>query len=216
LAYALREFPAGGSPAKRTVLLNKLVEMQTLIGTLRVHVNNPGAEVFLDNASVGIAATLAEVFVEPGHHVLEARHLGLPPQSARIAINKGEAMDVDLKFPDNATRKTVIATGVSVAAASAIVGAVFTGLAVGKMGTINNLRTTIGAVGCGSANAPPLPGSNCADLQSAINDHATFGNIGFWTLAGAGVVGVGTVVYALTSKPSAPVQAPQWAYRSSP
>jgi hypothetical protein len=42
----------------------------------------------------------------------------------------------------------------------------------------------------------------CANVVSALDNKATFGNVGVWSLVGAGVVGVGTLIYGLTGSGS--------------
>ena len=204
LAYALREFPAGGAPAKRDKLLKRFNEMKQRVGTLRVAVSKPGVEVFVDNVSIGFGPLETEVFVEPGVHVAEGRLENTTPRTSSIRVERGQAVDVGLSYSDASRRRVILYSGYGVTAAGAIVGATLLGLSASKSSTVNNLRAGVPSSGCGNPNTPGAAPSPCQSLQGALSDRATFGNAGFWTLLGAGVVGVGTTIYAFTSKPEAP------------
>ncbi|HLM74225.1 MAG TPA: tetratricopeptide repeat protein, partial [Polyangiaceae bacterium] len=53
LAFALREFPPSGKPAQKEALRKRLREAAALIGTVKVTVNMPDAEVVLDGKAIG-------------------------------------------------------------------------------------------------------------------------------------------------------------------
>lgn len=96
LAYALREFPAGGKPALRDAVTKLSEEARRQVGTLRIAVSRPGAEVLVDGRVIGYAPLAEEVFVEPGARVIEARLEGYAAARETITAGKGAQHEVKL------------------------------------------------------------------------------------------------------------------------
>lgn len=202
LAFAIREFPAGGKPALRDALIKRLAEVQRLIGTLRVQVNIPRAEVFIDGQSVGLAPIAEDLYVDPSSHVIEARADGYMPAQETVMAEKGKTGQVSLTLvPPKGVNKTVIIAGGAVAGAGVIAGAVLLGISAAKGSTVSTLQDEVKALGgCSSATA----GGKCEELRSAGQSKATLGNAGLWTLVGGGVVGVATLIYGVAGGAKAP------------
>jgi hypothetical protein len=202
LAYAIREFPAGGRPTLRDNMLSRLTESQKYVGRLRFQVNHPGAEIFVDGASVGVAPVQEEIYVDPGTHSVEARLEGYPTVQVTVTTARGRTDTIPLDLVVLVTgpnKKIVIAVAV-VAGVVAIAGGAMLGLASSKESSASNLYTQIKATppgGCPPASSPGLTG-NCATLKSDLDTKATFGVTGVSLLAGAGAIGVATLIYGLT------------------
>jgi hypothetical protein len=196
LAFAVREFPAGGKPEMRDALLKRFAEVQQQVGKLRCHINRPGAEVFVDSTSIGLAPITDDVYVDPGTHVVEVRIEGAQPVQVTVTATRGHASDVDVHIePRSANRSVLIAGGV-VAGLAAIAGGVFFGLAAseGSKASSDNAKVSK-PTGCpvGGVGAT----GTCGSVVSALDSKATFENAGLWSLVGAGVVGVGTLIYGV-------------------
>jgi hypothetical protein len=198
LSFALREFPAGGKPGLRDQLLKKLGEVQKQVGTLRITVDRPGVEVFVDGTSAGLAPLSDEVYVEAGTHSVEVRVDGAPVGQAQVACGLGQVQEVPVHVAGGgrgANRSVVIAGGV-VFGVAAITGAIFTGLWASKGSSASSLAGMVPkGAGC------PVGGTgatgNCGDLVSALNSQATFGSVAVGTFAVAGAVGIATLIYGL-------------------
>jgi hypothetical protein len=198
LAYALREFPAGGKPDVRDKLLKRLAEVEKEVGKLLISVNRTGAEVFVDGTSVGLAPIANVVYVDPGAHVVEARLEGYPPAQAKVDAAKEATVDVAVHLEPKGANKTIIIAGGAAAGALAIIGAALTGVWASKGSSASKLAAMV------PHNAPCPPDGTgatgtCADLKSALGSKATFGSaaVGMWVAASA--VGVGTLVYGLAA-----------------
>ena len=202
LAFAIREFPAGGKPAIREALVKRLAEVKRLIGTVRISVNVPKAEIFVDGHAAG---SDDEIYVDPSAHVIEARADGYMPAGQQITAFKGKTVTVSLTLvpPKGANKKVLIAGGV-VAGVGVIAGAVLLGVSASKGGTISDLaaKAKVKPGGCPTDTAAAT--GDCADLVSAMNSKARLGNAGLWTLVGGGVVGVATVIYGVVGGGKAP------------
>jgi hypothetical protein len=203
LAFAVREFPAGGKPEMRDALLRRFAEVQQQVGKLRCHINRPGAEVFVDNTSIGLAPITDDVYVDPGTHVVEVRIEGAQPVQVTVTATRGHASDVEVHIEPRSANKVVLIAGGVVAGLAVIAGGVFLGLSASEGSTASSDAAKV------PHTAPcPVGGtgatSNCANLISALDNKAIFGNVGVWSLVGAGVVGVGTLIYGLAGSSRGP------------
>lgn len=73
LALALRSFPPSESLKLKKQIEDALATAKQRVETVTVAVRPDGAEVRIDNASVGTAPLTGDVFLEPGDHTLEVR-----------------------------------------------------------------------------------------------------------------------------------------------
>jgi PEGA domain len=198
LSYALREFPAGGKPALREDLLRRMAEVQQHVGSLRIQVNRSGAEVFVDGTSVGTSPLAAEIYVEPGNHLVEARFGDLPPAQVNVATTKGPPIDVTVVLRGKGANKGVVVAGAVITGLAAIAGGVFTGLWASKGSDAKNLAGQVPKNNaCAAGGVTPQPTSTCTNLVSDLNSQATFGTAAVGSFIGAGVVGLATLTYGL-------------------
>jgi hypothetical protein len=198
LAYALREFPAGGKPALREDLLKRQAEVLQHVGALRITVSRPGAEVFVDGVSVGTSPLPAEVYVEFGNHLVEARAPDLPPGQVNASCSKGPPTDVNVVLHGKGANKGVVVAGAVVTGVAAVVGGVFTGLWAGKGSDAKNLAKQVPTNNaCTPGGGSPQPNATCTSLVSDLNTQATFGSVAVGTFVAAGVVGLATLTYGL-------------------
>ncbi len=200
LSFAIREFPAGGKPALRDSMLQRLTEAQKQVGRLRLHVGRPGAEVFVDGVSVGVAPLADDVYVDPGSPLLAARLDGFSPSQVTVTAPQGQVLEVEVGLKGARANRGVIMGGAVVAGAGVIAGAALLAVGLGKGSRASSLYTKITSMPGGSC---PPPGSaltgNCAALKSDLDAKSTLGSAGVWLLVGAGAVGVATLVYGLTA-----------------
>ncbi|KYF56126.1 hypothetical protein BE08_27330 [Sorangium cellulosum] len=97
LSFALRHWPLLKGVAKlRPRAEQWLAESRTQVGALKVSVTVAGAEVLVDGKNVGRAPLEGEVFVDPGEHRVEARHLDYEPSSQTVSVAKGGTAEVKL------------------------------------------------------------------------------------------------------------------------
>jgi hypothetical protein len=202
LAFAIREFPAGGKPAQRDGLIQRLAEAQKQVGRLRLRVSKPGAEVFVDGASAGLAPLPDDVYVDPGSHLVEIRLDGYPPTQVTLAATRAQVTEAEIALKSGGANKTVIIAGAAVAGVAAITGAVLLGVSASKGSSASSLYTTLKASG-GCPPASSSPTGQCGQLKSDLDAKSTLGSAGVWMLVGAGVVGLGTLVYGLAGGPRA-------------
>ncbi|WP_437636424.1 PEGA domain-containing protein [Sorangium sp. So ce854] len=97
LSFALRHWPLLKGVAKlRPRAEQWLAESRAQVGALKVSVTVAGAEVLVDGKNVGRAPLEGEVFVDPGEHRVEARHLDYGPSSQTVSVAKGGTAEVKL------------------------------------------------------------------------------------------------------------------------
>ncbi len=193
LAYALKNLPAGVSPEQTDALKRMLKEAQAQIGTLRVTVNFPGAQVFVDGRAVD--APSSEVFVEPGARTVEARLAGYDPARRTLDVRAGasEAVDLMLVAPKRSVVPGALLGGVAGAALVAGIGVFAAGRS--KLSSAQGLYDTISKArnSCvtGASNYDP----RCGDLQSTASTSNALQRAGVGLWIGAGAAAAGTLLY---------------------
>ena len=203
LSYAIREFPAGGSPRLRDNMISRLTEAQKYVGQLRFQVR-AGAEIFVDGASIGVAPIQNEVYADPGTHGIEARLEGFPPAQATVTTARGRIDTVPLTFvaPVTGPNKKIVIAGAVIAGAAAIAGGAMLGLYAAKGSDASSLYTKIrGPSNTGLCMEAGQTQTNpdCSSLISDLNAKATFGTTGVVLLSTAGAVGLATLIYGLAA-----------------
>ena len=134
---------------------------------------------------------------------------GYKRAQARLDAPKGSSQDVALVFvPEGSpggeeqgslgARKAVVITGGALGGAGVVMGAVFAVLANAKASDAATKDAALVKIGA-SASCGGTLSANCQALLTALRDQATLGNAAAWSFIGAGVVGAGTVVYALVA-----------------
>lgn len=196
LTHALQQFPVRGRSEERAALEARLSAARKLVGTLRVKVDVPGADIRLDGLRLGRAPLPAEVFVDPGAHVIEASFPGYADTRLRFQAPRGVTLDVRLPMAPPATPRRSLApviVGASLGAVAAGLGAALLVLGHGQETEAKSLHDTLAAKGqfCGA------PTSTCDALRAATARSDRFGNAGIAMFGVAGAAAVGTVTYLL-------------------
>jgi hypothetical protein len=201
LAYFLRASPSQPPSAEAQKLY---AEARSKIGMLVVTVDKAGAEVEVDGKVVGKAPLEDPVFVEPGHHVVEAR-AGAALASAQVDIAVGAERPVQLLLA-GAQGRTGPSVPVVVTGAVLGAGGIATGIALfvvagqkassadSQLGQIKRAGTT--------CSSPPQPGA-CTSLHSANVSASTLHNASIPLLAIGSGLAAATVLYAVWPRPKA-------------
>ncbi|WP_441292071.1 PEGA domain-containing protein [Sorangium sp. KYC3313] len=226
LAYALREFPAGGKPALRATLTKRFDEARRLVGALRIQVSKPGAEVFVDGRAIGYAPIDDEVFVEPGAHELFAKQDGYVGATAKVEAKAGGAADVTLTLGRTAAPATPPATAlpapsggspaahthlapeakrswvpvVVLGAASAVGLGVGVGFTVASNGANDEARAQSRSIrGAGGQCVGPSTAfaEPCAQLDRRGLEASTLGYAAFGSYIASGVFALAAATYVL-------------------
>jgi hypothetical protein len=137
---------------RKTVVEGALSALRERVGTVNVLVNRKGAEVFIDDVSVGFTP-LAPLRVNVGRHRISAKSTGGATDAEVVSVAGGDTSEVSLmlieqvaggpkeKLPMSIVRKTAIGTWA--AGAALLGGALATGmLAKGKQDELDELRNT--------------------------------------------------------------------------
>ncbi len=209
IAFALAHFPPTVQSERREGLKKVLDGLRQELGVLRIHVSAPDAKVALDGTPIGLAPLAAEVFVDPGAHLVEATLKGYKLARAPVDAAKGSAQDVTLTLealsepspthPQGSNvRQPVIITGAVLGGAGVILGAVFAGLSSAKANQARTQLDTMAKMGP-TAACGPMPSAQCQAVQSAGEARATFGNASAWSFIAGGAVGTATLIYALAA-----------------
>lgn len=192
LAYALREFPAGGKAAAREQIKNRFTLARAEVGALRVRVNVADARVTVGGRALEKGSVDQEVFVEAGTVVIEASALGYGSTRQTVQVAKGGSSEVTLTLvePRRSVVPALVTGGLALVGIAA--GAGFAAAANGKAGTAATLRSALGGVP--SACAASTTG-DCRALADALRSQGTlakasagaFVSGGVFALAAAGL-----------------------------
>jgi hypothetical protein len=216
LRFAMNSFPTSGKPEHRKLLDKTFARVSGQVAPLTIRVNIDGAEVLVDGASVGTSPLRDSVFVEPGSRAVEARRPGYLPVRLVVSATGGAPESVDLalrtqppapamdaKGPSPSARRAILITGGVTAGAALVAGSVFSILAWSAADTAEakdrEIRSGTWERGCSTTSDPEGAPPGCADLRAAIKDEATFTRVAIGSFIGAGVVGAGTLIYALVT-----------------
>ena len=96
LALAVRIWPPTGKEGKKQFAVDGLALAKKEIATLAIRVSAAGAEVFVDEKSVGRAPLVSEVFVDAGAHAIDARLSGYDDARQTLTVTKGSEQEVSL------------------------------------------------------------------------------------------------------------------------
>ncbi len=97
VSYFLRELKADSPPERRALGEAVLKEARTKIATVTVKVDVAGAEVLVDGKSVGVAPLEGPVFLEAGHHTVEARRDLDPSVRKAVVLVAGGTEEVSIQ-----------------------------------------------------------------------------------------------------------------------
>lgn len=194
LAYALREFPAGGKTSARVQIEGRLQKARSQVGTLRVHVSVPNARVIVAGQTVGSSPLANDVFVEPGSVTVEATLPGYETARQVTQVNKDSAAEITLTLERTKRSKLPVFVVGGVGLAALGIGGSFIGIAESKKSEAKALSIETNHA-CPVLD--PAPKGKCKDLTSAASSEDTFGNIGIASMAVAGAAAIGVVTYLL-------------------
>jgi hypothetical protein len=91
------------SPAERDAVTQALVELKLLTGTLTVTVNDPGATIAIDGASIGTSPQAAPKRVSLSIHKVEVTHEGREPFAKDVTVGSNEDVVVEAKLESEDT-----------------------------------------------------------------------------------------------------------------
>lgn len=199
LAFFLRE-EKDLSEEDRTEFARQLAEAKAKVGTLRVEVLHPGAQVFVDGRSVGTAPMEAELYVEPGHRKVEAKHGELRAvQEVDVPAGATEMVQLDLAPPRTPPGQPSSPSGAPPARSKVpglVLGSVgVLGLGAGlgtfilhmdERGQAQALHDGIRKDG-GHCRVGPSAHASCAALQGLARDADMLRDVGTALLVGGGV-----------------------------
>ncbi|WP_170229086.1 PEGA domain-containing protein [Polyangium fumosum] len=198
-------------PKTRAEAEKKLAELAAKLGKTRIQVNIEGAEIRVDGVVVGLSPLQEDIFVDPGQRTFEAKKEGYAPARIVEDVKAGSEPKVGLELRKVETgptvpggsagpNKTMVYAGIGVTGGLVLVG-------VGLGVVANNLLYSAASdkeygIGC----------SGRVDCENQYNDlhdtRITLNYVALGAFIGAGVAGVGTLIYALTAKKSDDVAKP--------
>ncbi len=228
LGYWLRNYPTSEDPERYARMKEMFQQVRPHVGGVRIEVDVPGANVFIDDEPVGAAPIDYELFVNPGEHEVRADFQGKTTSKA-FEVDKGGTTDVELRLnekssesgaePDEsqspsaaiseseeshrrgAQRNWVpayILGGVTVAALGTSL--VFRGLAGGAKRKAEDLGSELPSDGCPDGSVDPT----CREINQQVDrleTRATVSNVALIGAAAIGAVTIGYVVYQLGRSP---------------
>jgi hypothetical protein len=223
-AYALANFPAGGSETQHKALEDVLAKAKANLGVLTVRTSVPHATVTLDGQAITLTppaspteTASAEVLIEPGVHALLATAPGCDPATDSVRGEKGGTHLVTLepqcgpkepphlppqppvKKEDLGPRPLTVAGFVTMGVGFGV-GAALAIVSKVKANDADTQGAHLGPNAC--AATPPSPA--CVALHDARTSQGALANAALWTFVGAGVVGAATLAYTLAPRPAPP------------
>jgi hypothetical protein len=96
LAYAIKNWPLVGKREPRELAQRRLAELRASLTSLSIQVSVAGAAVSVDGTPVGTSPLDAEVFVDPGSHVIGAKLNGYEDAKVVVEGTKGAARTATL------------------------------------------------------------------------------------------------------------------------
>jgi hypothetical protein len=195
LDYCVNHYSPLDSEDKQRLVKAALIEVKTRIATLELSVDLEGAEIIIDDRTVGRSPLPSAVYLDPGVHQLEARH-GEDKVSRALTVQAGRAYPVTLKFgvvKAKALERTapdyspaIVASSVG---AAALIGGVVFLLEAGHKGAERDelLAGLPGTNPCGQQNPNAATCSEIRTLSDAQKTFQAISLIGFGVAAAASV-----------------------------
>jgi hypothetical protein len=211
MAFFLRTAP----PERRTEEAKRLYEQaRSNLGTLTIDVDEKGADVVVDGKMVSTSPLEGPIFVEPGHHTLEA-HSADGRGTEELDVVRGATRTIKLSVkktvappplspppalppPPPATRSLVpgiVLAGVGGAALATGVG--FIVAANGSYSDSRDLSVAIRAATHSCVAGAGTFDSRCEELHSTASAANTNSRVGVGLMIGGGAVAVAAVTYLL-------------------
>lgn len=220
-AFAIQNAPPIERPEEIDRLRKALDELKQRVGTVTVLVNRPGADVLVDNETVGTSPLSGELYVDVGPHQVEARFPGGVPAVERLDALAGEEYRLELNVPPSAGEAAMATSGSaatapvdsapppvepkpshtpSIIAASiggvALIGGVVSLVVSAKQRdeAHNSLAELDGVNPCGPGS-DPARADRCGEIADQANRADTFRVLGFVGFGAA--LAAGAVTYVL-------------------
>lgn len=214
MAFFLRNAP----PERRTEDAKKLYEQaRSSLGTLTIDVDVKGADVVVDGKMVSISPLEGPVFVEPGHHTVEAR-LGDGRGTQEIDVSRGAERGIKLSVkksrlppppppppPPRSMVPGVVLAGVGGVALAAGIGLMVD--AHGKYITSQQLSEAIQAVKHSCVTGAGNFDSRCNELHSTAADVNTRNSVGIGLVVVGGAAAAAAVTYFVWPERTTPTTA---------
>ncbi len=219
LSWVLANLPPRESQSNIDDFKASLADLKNTVGTARVIVNQPDADIRVDGESRGRSPLAEALFLDIGKHTVEAS-LGADVATKTIDVVGGSAQDVSLELP---AASTPAASGPAPSTApppapasrpetdrregkSLVPVAIGAGLFVAGLGTgfgfriaagsdydrADELRSKNGAGGCSNGTAPP---EDCEAQHDANESGDTKTSISTASFVFAGVAAAATATY---------------------
>lgn len=222
LSFALRNFPAGGKPPQKEALQKRLKDATDQIGTAKVSTTVEGADILLDGKPLGKAPLEAEVYIDKGEHVFEAKQEGYEGAVEKVKAEAGAVYEVKLTLKKKEAPKPetkpeappveeddgffgpkmnwiIVIGGGMLSVAGFAAGAGLSVAAGNKTDEADTLRNGLNARNAPMCNASGLSGADagdCAALKQALMDHDSYANAAVPAFVIGGLAAAGTAVYA--------------------
>jgi hypothetical protein len=170
LAYAVANFPAGGSPKERKWAEDTLADVRKEVVLLRVRVSVDGAEVSVNGEAVGTSPLAEETYAEPGAVVVVAKKDGFEDARVEMQGDKGGTLEplVTMRAksgpsPEPNRLPAYIAFGAG--GVGLVLGAITGGITVAKTNDLNGA--------CGPSKVCPASAHGDFDTALALSRVAT-------------------------------------------
>jgi hypothetical protein len=189
--------------------------------TLLLEIDELDAHVFLDGVPVDVPAVRGRCVVTPGHHVIEARKEGWPPQRSVIDVRAGETTGVVLRlvplsaeaigYDETVTdakrtantdpyRLPLLLTGAALSVAGLGIGVGLNLAANGKEDDAHADQTAIARSGgtTSSCYSPtPAAAPTCAALHDALTARDGYANVSVGAYIAGGAFAAATFAYLI-------------------
>ncbi len=208
LSFALREVPAGAlTPADLKPVEEMLAQARAKVGAVKVTGAPAGAEVAVDGVVVGKAPLKGVLFLEPGAHRVEGQREGYVDGAGEVKAEAGKEGGVDLgmvKVPEVKVvgpvaevvpPPVVVGADKRIVIAGAALGVVALGMGMG-FAVAGNLKAAERDNSI-TDSCTPKSGTCTQNVYDADVAKATFAQISLASYIAAGVIGAGTLTYAL-------------------
>ncbi len=216
LAFALRNYPAGGSPTKRADMEHSFQQAKAQAGALEISVSLEGAKVIVNGVDQGRSPMMGLVFIDAGPFAVEAQQTGYVTARRTGTVEKAKTAGVHLEMvPEKVAAPVPTGTATATATSgpapfrSAVPVFVLGGAAVVAAGVGIGLNVVAAAEDAsvkqaadsilaskkscvaGAANFD----SRCVELETQARNGQTLGGLSVGLLVGAGLVAGGALLY---------------------
>ena len=98
----LRKFKDAPVSARREAWL-RMDGMRRWLGRVKLHCDEEGAQVSLDDKAVGVTPLESSIYFQPGTHTIKVEKEGFQPVTRKLRIRRGGALHLRVKLKDEAT-----------------------------------------------------------------------------------------------------------------